>query len=220
MQIWRGSRLWCRVLCRRNLFSKIVKHGSQAGVRWRIIEIRDSGLRVVVVESGVSEKKCQWSARGYSDNSFQDVKEMCRRGRRIDYISVGHWKIVISMTVSLSDWNESWNDFTTVSRVICLDSKISTCSTCCRRSVHDSQISSRQESLPAESECQDVSDFKTRPCCFCYVSFSCCDCKWVKLGDAEEQRLQYCVFLALLIGIRDGVNFDTLEYFHLYFFSE
>ena len=118
MQIWRGSRLWCRVLSWRNLCSKIVKHDSQAGVRWRIFVIRDSGLRVVVIESDVWMKKCQWSAWGNPDNSFQDVNEICRRGRRIDYISVENWKIVISMTVSPRlKWKLKWL-YDCVSRIL------------------------------------------------------------------------------------------------------
>ena len=112
----------------------------------------------------------------------------------------------------LPDWNESWNDFTTVSRASCLDSKMSTYSTCCRQSFTIPKSPLVRNLFPPNQNVKMFQISKRKSCCCC--------CKWKKLGGTEDQRLQYCVFLALLIGIRDAVNFCTVEYFHLYFFSE
>ena len=99
-----------------------------------------------------------------------------------------------------------------MSRATCLGSKMSTYSTCCRRSTTIPKSPLARNLFPPNQNVKMFQISKRKPCCCC--------CKWVKLGGAEDQRLQFCVFLALLIGIRDGVNFCTVEYFHLYFFSE
>ena len=202
-----------RVLSRRNLFSKkIVKHDSQAGVRWRIFAIRDIGLRDVVDESDVWEKKCQWSAWEYPDNSLSRRKRNVsswtaywlhlRRSLKDchfdDRISQIEMKVEMTLRLCLAS--------------PCLDFEMSTYSTYCCRSTTIPKSPLVRNLFPSN---QNVKMFQISK----RKSYCCC-CKWVKLGGAEDQRLQYCVFLVLLIGIRDVVNFCTVEYFHLYFFSE
>ena len=99
-----------------------------------------------------------------------------------------------------------------MSRASCLDSKMSTYSTCCRQSFTIPKSPLVRNLFPPNQNVKMFQISKRKSCCCC--------CKWKKLGGTEDQRLQYCVFLVLLIGIRDVVNFCTVEYFHLYFFSE
>ena len=201
----RGSRLWRSVLCGRNLFSKMAKHASQAGVRWRVIVISDSGLRV---GSGVLVKKCPWSAWGYPDNSFSRRKdETWWLGPRKKIATSGagvrkRWKCAVvdgvlfappSGTETLSfrwrhlpDWNESCTDFTTMSRDICLGSKMSTYSTYCRRSTTIAKSPLARNVFPPNQNVKTFHISTREPCCCC---------KWVKLGGQRTRGYNIVWFL-------------------------
>ena len=213
MQIWRDSRLWCRVLSRRNLFSKKnsqtwFSSGSaltdicnqRYWTTWRRCREWCLGEKVSVKCMRVSRQLLSRRKRNVSSWTayWLHLRRSLKDCHFDDRISQIEMKVEMTLRLCLAS--------------PCLDFEMSTYSTYCCRSTTIPKSPLVRNLFPSN---QNVKMFQISK----RKSYCCC-CKWVKLGGAEDQRLQYCVFLVLLIGIRDVVNFCTVEYFHLYFFSE